>query len=231
MLGLMQGQGLAISSLIDFAEKHHGDVEVVSKRVEGDVHRTHWAGIAQRARQVANALDGLGLAFGDRVATLAWNGYRHLELYFGVSGTGRVLHTVNPRLHPDQIAWIANHAQDRVMCFDMTFLPIIEKIHAQCTTVKHWIALCDDAHLPAQTSIPGLRSYESWLQPQSQQYVWPVFDENSASSMCYTSGTTGNPKAAVYSHRSTILHAYAAALPDVMCMSARDSILPVVPLV
>ena len=230
MLGLMQGQGLAISSLIDFAEKHHGDVEVVSKRVEGDVHRTHWAGIAQRARQVANALDGLGLAFGDRVATLAWNGYRHLELYFGVSGTGRVLHTVNPRLHPDQIAWIANHAQDQVMCFDMTFLPIIEKIHAQCTTVKHWIALCDDAHLPTQTSIPGLRSYESWLQAQSQQYVWPVFDENSASSMCYTSGTTGNPKAAVYSHRSTILHAYAAALPDVMCMSARDSILPVVPM-
>ncbi len=230
MLGLMQDQGLAISSLIEFAEKHHGDGEVVSKRVEGDVHRTHWAGIAQRSRQVANALDGLGLAFGDRVATMAWNGYRHLELYFGVSGTGRVLHTVNPRLHPDQIAWIANHAQDQVMCFDMTFLPIIEKIHSQCRTIQHWIALCDDAHLPAQTSIPGLRSYESWLQAQSNQYVWPVFDENSASSMCYTSGTTGNPKAALYTHRSTILHAYAAALPDVMCMSARDSILPVVPM-
>jgi fatty-acyl-CoA synthase len=230
MLGLMQGQGLAISSLIQFAEKHHGDVEVVSRRVEGDVHRTNWAGIAQRSRQVAQALDGMGLAFGDRVATLAWNGYRHLELYFGVSGTGRVLHTINPRLHPDQITWIANHAHDQVLCFDMTFLPIIEKIHAQCSTVKHWIALCDDAHLPAQTSIPGLRSYESWLAPHGSTYAWREFDENSASSMCYTSGTTGNPKAALYSHRSTILHAYAAALPDVMCMSARDSILPVVPM-
>ncbi|NBX54734.1 MAG: fatty-acid--CoA ligase [Betaproteobacteria bacterium] len=230
MLGLMQGQGLAISSLIQFAEKHHGDVEVVSRRVEGDIHRTHWAGIAQRARQVAQALDKLDLAFGDRVATLAWNGYRHLELYFGVSGTGRVLHTINPRLHPDQIAWIANHASDQVLCFDLTFLPIIEKIHAHCSTVKHWIALCDDAHLPAQTSIPGLRSYETWLSTESGSYQWPEFDENTASSMCYTSGTTGNPKAALYSHRSTILHAYAAALPDVMCLSARDSILPVVPM-
>ncbi len=230
MLGLMQGQGLAISSLIQFAEKHHGDVEVVSRRVEGDIHRTHWAGIAKRSRQVAQSLDKLSLAFGDRVATLAWNGYRHLELYFGVSGTGRVLHTINPRLHPDQIAWIANHASDQVLCFDLTFLPIIEKIHAHCSTVKHWIALCDDAHLPAQTSIPGLRSYETWLSTESGSYQWPEFDENTASSMCYTSGTTGNPKAALYSHRSTILHAYAAALPDVMCLSARDSILPVVPM-
>ena len=143
MLGLMQNQPLLISSLIDFAEKHHGDAEVVSRRVEGDIHRYTWRDVAGRARQVANALDGLKVGFSDRVATLAWNGYRHLELYFGVSGSGRVLHTINPRLHPDQVAWIANHAEDQVVCFDMTFLPIIQAVHARCETVKHWVALCD----------------------------------------------------------------------------------------
>jgi acyl-CoA synthetase (AMP-forming)/AMP-acid ligase II len=230
MLGLMQNQPLLISNLIEFAERHHGDGEVVSRRVEGDIHRYTWADVAQRARQVANALDGMKLQFSDRVATLAWNGYRHLELYFGVSGSGRVLHTINPRLHPEQIAWIANHAEDQVLCFDMTFLPIIQAVHSKCTTIKHWVALCDADKLPADTGIPNLVSYESWLQKQSNQYPWPSFDENSASSMCYTSGTTGNPKAALYSHRSTILHAYAAALPDVMSVSARDAILPVVPM-
>jgi 3-(methylthio)propionyl---CoA ligase len=230
MLGLMQSQPLLISSLIDFAEKHHGDTEVVSRRVEGDIHRYTYRDVGRRSRQVANALDALKLQFSDRVATLAWNGYRHLELYFGVSGSGRVLHTINPRLHPDQIAWIANHAEDQVLCFDMTFLPIIQAVHARCTTVKHWIALCDADKLPKDSGIPGLQSYEAWIGAKSDQYPWPEFDENSASSMCYTSGTTGNPKAALYSHRSTILHAYAAALPDVMCLSARDAVLPVVPM-
>jgi len=230
MLGLMQDQPLLISSLIEFVQRHHGDAEVVSRRVEGDIHRYTWADVAARARQVANALDGLNLAFSDRVATLAWNGYRHLELYFGVSGSGRVLHTINPRLHPDQIAWIANHAEDQVLCFDLTFLPIIQAIHAKCTTIKHWIALCDADRLPKDSGIPNLRSYEDWIGTQSNRYRWPEFDENSASSMCYTSGTTGNPKAALYSHRSTILHAYAAALPDVMALSARDAVLPVVPM-
>jgi len=230
MLGLMQQQNLLISSLIDFAEKHHGDVEIVSRRVEGDIHRTTWGGIAQRSRQVAHALDHLGLGFGDRVATLAWNGYRHLELYFGVSGTGRVLHTINPRLHPDQVVWIANHAEDQVLCFDMSFLPLVKQVHSRCTTLRQYVALCDADQLPADTGIPGLVSYEAWVQGQSTQYTWPEFDENTASSLCYTSGTTGNPKGALYSHRSTILHAYAAALPDVMCISARDAILPVVPM-
>jgi acyl-CoA synthetase (AMP-forming)/AMP-acid ligase II len=230
MLGLMQDQPLLISSLIEFAEKHHGDGEIVSRRVEGDIHRTDWATVAKRSRQVARALDAWSLAHGDRVATLAWNGYRHLELYFGVSGSGRVLHTINPRLIPEQIAWIANHAEDQVLCFDMTFLPIIEKIHAQCHTVRHWVALCEADALPKDTGIPNLVSYEAWMGSQPQTYDWPVFDENSASSLCYTSGTTGNPKGALYSHRSTILHAYASALPDVMAISARDSILPVVPM-
>jgi 3-(methylthio)propionyl---CoA ligase len=230
MLGLMQSQPLLISSLIDFADRHHGDTEIVSRRVEGDMHRSTWRGVAGGARQVANALDGMNLLFSDRVATLAWNGYRHLELYFGVSGSGRVLHTLNPRLHPDQVAWIANHAEDQVLCFDMTFLPIVQAVHAKCTTIRHYVALCDADKLPADTGIPNLVSYEQWIAGQPTTYQWPSFDENSASSMCYTSGTTGNPKAALYSHRSTILHAYAAALPDVMCLSARDSVLPVVPM-
>ena len=230
MLGLMQQQNLLISDMIEFAEKHHGDTDIVSRRVEGDIHRSNWATIAARSRQVANALDQWKLGAGDRVATLAWNGYRHLELYFGVSGSGRVLHTLNPRLHPEQIVWIANHAEDTVLCFDMTFLPIVQKIHKDCTTVKHWVAMCDADKLPADSGIPGLISYEAWMGNQSKSYAWPALDENTASCMCYTSGTTGNPKAALYSHRSTLLHAYACALPDVMCLSARDSILPVVPM-
>ena len=173
MLGLMQNQPLLISNLIEFAERHHGDGEVVSRRVEGDIHRYTWAHVAQRARQVANALDGMKLQFSDRVATLAWNGYRHLELYFGVSGSGRVLHTINPRLHPEQIAWIANHAEDQVLCFDMTFLPIIQAVHSKCSTIKHWVALCDADNLPTDTGIPNLISYESLLQKQSDQYAWP----------------------------------------------------------
>jgi fatty-acyl-CoA synthase len=230
MFGLMQQQSLLISSLIEFAEKHHGDGEIISRRVEGDIHRSSWADVARRSRQVANALDGLGLAMSDRVGTLAWNGYRHLELYFGVSGSGRVLHTINPRLHPEQIAWIVNHAEDQVLCFDLTFLPLIQAVHAKCPTVRQWVALCDADKLPADTGVNGLISYEDWIGKQSTTYTWPQMDENTASSLCYTSGTTGNPKGALYSHRSTILHAYASALPDVMGVSARDAILPVVPM-
>jgi 3-(methylthio)propionyl---CoA ligase len=230
MLGLMQNQPLLISSLIDFAERHHGGVEIVSRRIEGDIHRYTWRDVAVRSRQVAHALDDMKLLFSDRVATLAWNGYRHLEIYFGASGSGRVLHTINPRLHPDQIAWIANHAEDQVLCFDMTFLPLVQAIHARCPTIRKFVALCDADKLPKDSGVPNLVSYESWIGGQPTEYEWPSFDENSASSMCYTSGTTGNPKAALYSHRSTILHAYAAALPDVMSMSARDAVLPVVPM-
>ena len=230
MLGQMQDQPLLISTLIDFAARHHREAEIVSRRVEGDLHRTTYADAAKRSRQVANALDRLDLAFSDRVATLAWNGYRHFELYFGVTGSGRVVHTVNPRLLPEQIAWIANHAEDQVMCFDMTFLPIVKAIWAKCTTVRHWIALCDADKLPGDTGIPGLRSYEAWIADEPETYTWPQFDERSAAALCYTSGTTGNPKGALYSHRSTMLHAFAGALPDSLGVSARDAILPVVPM-
>ncbi|OWT54856.1 long-chain fatty acid--CoA ligase [Candidimonas nitroreducens] len=229
-MGLMQGHPLLISLLLVHAERHHGDGEIVSRRIEGDLHRYQWRDVARRSRQVARALDGLGLPLSARVATLAWNGYRHLELYFGVSGSGRVLHTINPRLHPDQIAWIANHADDRVLCFDLSFLSLVQAVHAQCKTIGHYVALCDDDYLPADSGIPGLMSYESWVAGQSADYSWPEFDENAASSLCYTSGTTGHPKAVMYSHRSTLLHAYGAALPDSMALSARDAVLPVVPM-
>ena len=230
MLGLMQNQPLLISSLLEFADRHHADGEIVSRRVEGDIHRYTYKDMAARARQVARVLDGMALSAGDRVATLAWNGYRHLELYYGVSGSERVLHTLNPRLHPDQVVWIVNHAEDQVLFFDLSFLPIIQAVHARCPTVRQWVALCDADKLPADTGIPGLQSYEALLVQQPSDYIWPSFDENTASSMCYTSGTTGNPKAALYSHRSSVLHAYAASLPDVMCLSARDAVLPVVPM-
>ena len=230
MLGLMQKQPLLISSLIQFAERYHGDTEVVSRRVEGDIHRYTYRELAARARQLANTLEREGLQFGDRVASLAWNGYRHMEMYFGVSGSGRVLHTINPRLHPEQVAWIVNHAEDQVLCFDTTFLPLVQAVHAQCPTVKKWVALCDADKLPADTGIPGLVSYEAWIGGASSTYTWPEFDENTASGLCYTSGTTGNPKGVLYSHRSNVLHAYGAALPDVMGLSARDTAMPVVPM-
>ena len=230
MLGLMQNQPLLISSLLEFAERHHADGEIVSRRVEGDIHRYTYKDMAARARKVARVLDAMQLEAGDRAATLAWNGYRHLELYYGVSGSERVLHTLNPRLHPDQVVWIVNHAEDKVVFFDTSFLPIIQAVHTRCPQVTNWVALCDADKLPADSGVPGLQSYEALLAAQSDGYAWPVFDENTASSMCYTSGTTGNPKAALYSHRSSVLHAYAASLPDVMCLSARDAVLPVVPM-
>ena len=230
MLGLMQSQPLLISSLIESAARHHGDAEIVSRRVEGDIHRYTYRDLSARAKRLANALDAMQLPLGDRVASLAWNGYRHMEMYFGVSGSGRVLHTINPRLHTDQIAWVVNHAEDQVLCFDSSFLHLVQAVHAKCPTVKKWVMLCDADKLPADSGVPGLVSYEAWIGTYTDRYVWPQFDENTASSMCYTSGTTGDPKAALYSHRSSTLHAYAASLPDVMGISARDAVMPVVPM-
>jgi fatty-acyl-CoA synthase len=230
MLGLMQDVPLLISSLIEHAARHHGDVEIVSRRVEGDIHRTNYRELNQRAKQLARALDALGVAPGDRVATLAWNGHRHMELYYAVAGKGAIVHTINPRLVPDQIAWIVNHAGDGCLFFDLTFVPIIEKIAAQCPKVRHWVAMTDTAHMPKSTSIPGLLCYEELLARQSAEYVWPRFDEQTASSLCYTSGTTGNPKGVLYSHRSTMLHTLGVSLPDTLNISGKDVILPVVPM-
>jgi 3-(methylthio)propionyl---CoA ligase len=230
LAGRMMNMPLQVSSLIRHAARHAADVEIVSKRVEGDLHRTTWAEMELRARQLAQALAHLGCVPGDRIGTLAWNGYRHMEIYYGVSGSGLVCHTINPRLFPEQIAWIANHASDQVLCFDLTFLPLVEKLLPHLGTVRHFVLMSDRAHMPAQTAIPGLLCYEELLQAQDGRYAWPLLDENGACSICYTSGTTGNPKGAVYSHRSTILHAYAVALPDSMGLSAADTVLPVVPM-
>ena len=230
MQGLMQHHPLMISGVIEFAATYHADTEVVSRRVEGDIHRTNYANVNRRAKQIANALDAMKIARSARVGTLAWNGYRHFELYYGVSGSGRVLHTVNPRLHPDQLAWIVNHAEDEVFAFDMTFLPLVKAVAAKLTTVKHFIALCDADKLPTDSGIPNLISYEAWISAQSDNYTWPEFDENLASSLCYTSGTTGNAKGVLFSHRSTMLHAMAGAATDVLGICSRDCVLPVVPM-
>ena len=233
MNGQMMQQPLLISSLIVHAERHHPEREIVSRRVEGDIHRTTYKELAARSRRMAKALAALGVGLGDRVATLAWNGYRHMELYYAVSGSGAVLHTVNPRLHPDQISYIADHAEDQVLFFDMTFLPLIQAVARRAKTIRHYVAMTDRAHMPAPevaATIPGLLCYEELVAGQDDQYTWPSFDENTASSLCYTSGTTGNPKGVLYSHRSTVLHTYAAALPDALNCSQRDAILPVVPM-
>jgi fatty-acyl-CoA synthase len=229
MNGLMMQQPLLISSLLTHAERHHGDQEVVSRRVEGDIHRQTFRELARRARRMANALRALGVQRGERVATLAWNGHRHLELYYAVSGSGAVLHTLNPRLHADQVVWIADHAEDRILFFDLTFLPLVEAICDRVRTIKAFVAMTDRAHLPS-SRIPGLLCYEDLLDARDDRFDWPALDENTASSLCYTSGTTGNPKGVLYSHRSTVLHTYAAALPDALSCSAADTILPVVPM-
>jgi fatty-acyl-CoA synthase len=230
MNGLMMQQPLLISSLLRHAERHHGDRQIVSRRVEGDVHRYTYRDLGQRSRRLAKALAARGVGAGDRVATLAWNGYRHLELYYAVSGTGAVLHTLNPRLHPDQVVWIADHAEDGVLFFDLTFLPLVEAVASRVKTIKAFVAMTDRAHMPAASKVPGLLCYEDLIESQTDDFDWPEFDENRASSLCYTSGTTGHPKGVLYSHRSTLLHTYAAALPDALNLSARDTVLPVVPM-
>ena len=230
MLGQMMSQPLLISGLLVHAERHHGGREIVSRRVEGDIHRMTYRDLARRSRQMANALGTLGLPPAARVGTLAWNGYRHMELYYAASGSGLVLHTLNPRLHPDQLVWIADDAQDRVLFFDLTFLPLVEATAARFATIRHFVLMADRDRMPASTTIPNLMCYEDLIDGASDRYDWPVFDENTASSLCYTSGTTGNPKGVLYSHRSTVLHSYGSALPDSVGLSSRDAALPVVPM-
>ncbi len=227
--GQMMDMPLLISSLLMHADRYHGDTELVSRTVEGPIHRYTYHDAHTRARQLVNALLRLGVKPGERVATLAWNGYRHFELYYAISGMGAVMHTINPRLHAEQIAWIANHAEDQYLFFDLTFAPIVDAIAAKCPGVKGWVAMTDRAHLPPLKNVQVL-CYEDLLAAENSQHAWLMFDENTAACLCYTSGTTGNPKGVLYSHRSTILHTYAACLPDVFNLSSRDVVLPVVPM-
>ena len=184
MHGQMMQQPLMISSLLVHAERHHGEQQIVSRRVEGDIHRQTYRELAQRSRRMANAISALGVQPGARVATLAWNGHRHLELYYAVSGSAAVLHTLNPRLHPDQVVYIADHAEDEVLFFDLTFLPIIEAVAGRLKTVRHLVAMTSRAHMPASVKLPDLLCYEDLLEAQSDEYEWPSFDENTASSLC-----------------------------------------------
>ncbi|WP_424192162.1 3-(methylthio)propionyl-CoA ligase [Ampullimonas aquatilis] len=230
LMGQMMQMPLLISTLLEQAARHYGDNEIVSRRCEGDIHRTTYAQCHERSKRLADALTQLGVQQGDRIGTLAWNGYRHMELYYGVSGMGAICHTINPRLFADQIAFIIHHAEDHYVFFDLTFLPLVESIAARCPKVKGWVLMTDIAHMPQAAKVGPLLCYEVLIDSGNPAYVWPEFDENTASSLCYTSGTTGNPKGVLYSHRSTVLHAYAMSLPDAMSLSASECVMPVVPM-
>ena len=228
MLGTMQDWPLLVSKLIDHAAIYHGQREIVSLSCEGPKHRTNWATVRGRAKQVAGALRRLGMQPGDRIATLAWNTWRHVESWYGISGMGGVAHTINPRLFEEQIIYIANHAEDRVLFFDLTFVKLVEKLAPSLSTIEHFVLLTDRAHMP-ESSL-NLLCYEDLLAAESVDAPWTDMPENAPAGLCYTSGTTGNPKGVQYSHRSNVLHAMAACATDVFAMGARTVVLPIAPM-
>ncbi len=229
VLGLMQDWPLLIHRIIDHAAIQHANREVITRSIEGPFHTTTYADMRARSLKVAKRLAKDGVNQGDRIATLAWNTWRHMEVWYGVTGVGAVYHTLNPRLFEDQLIYIANHAEDRLMFLDLTFVDLMEKLQDRLPTVQRYIVLTDAAHMP-QTSLRGAVAYEDWINEVDDDFAWVTVDENAAAGMCYTSGTTGNPKGVVYSHRSNVLHAMMCVAPDAIGLSSRDTVLPIVPM-
>ena len=225
MLSLMMDRPLTLPSILEYAAQYHPDRQVVDRTLEGPIHRYGYAQALARTKRMANALVTMGVRPGDRVATLAWSTHRHFELYFAVTGIGAILHTINPRLHPDQVAWVANHAEDSVLFFDNTFAGLVAELRPSLPLVKAFVAMTDAANLPDDAPA-GAAIYEDLIAAHSPTFAWPEIDERQASGLCYTSGTTGNPKGVLYSHRSTVLHAMALALPDAFDFSARSVVMP-----
>ena len=230
MLGLMQDWPLTVDRVLEHARVNHGHREIVSRSVEGPIVRETYADLYARARQVSTALLEDGVQPGDRIATLAWNGARHMEIWFGAMGIGAVLHTVNPRLFAEQIAWIINDAGDTHLFFDLTFLPIVEQLVEKCPSVRRWVLMTDEAHASPAGKIPNLTIHESFIAGKSRDVTWGNFDERTAAGLCYTSGTTGNPKGVLYSHRSNVLHSLTSLQRDSLGFSVDDVIMPIVPL-
>lgn len=229
MLGNMMFQPLLISSMIEHAGRYHADTEIISKNTDTSIKKTNWGEIRENSKRFANVLQQFGLTLGDRVATIAWNNHRHLESWYAISGSGLICHTINPRLFPEQLVFIINDAADRILLFDKTFAPLIKAVKPLLKTVEQYICL-DAEDSSICEAIPEVQFYDDLLAQQSAEFDWPELDENTASSLCYTSGTTGNPKGVLYSHRSTVLHSYAIIMPDSLNVAARDIMLPVVPM-
>ncbi|MAG98570.1 MAG: 3-(methylthio)propionyl-CoA ligase [Alphaproteobacteria bacterium] len=229
MRGLIQGRQLLISTLIDYAAEFHGDTEIVTKTVEGPIHRYTYGESQSRAKSMAKALAGFGVKLGDRIGTLAWNTHRHFELYYATSGMGSICHTLNPRLFAEQLTYIVNHAEDKFLFLDSNLVPLVEQLAPTFESVEGYIVMTDEETMP-ETSLPNALCYETLIKENDDDLEWPSFEETTASSLCYTSGTTGNPKGVLYAHRSTVLHSWAACMPDVLGINSRDTILPIVPM-